>query len=124
MADREAVFVDPDCFHSPGSRDPRPVQDSAISLASEFVGEHHDDLMPARLARLAEAEDVGSSKAARQHLTFVRRKVATRLHEWWGDIAAKAQVAESQDFAGAAETATVADGARTPLAGPELAAGS
>ena len=90
MADLEAVFADPDCFHSPGSRDPRPVQDYAISLASEFVGEYHDDLIPARLARLAEAEDVGSSKAARRHLTFVRRKVASRLREWWGDIAAKA----------------------------------
>ena len=124
MADLEAVFADPDCFHSPGSCDPRPVQDYAISLASEFVGEYHDDLIPARLARLTEAEDVGSSKAARRHLTFVRRKVASRLREWWGDIAAKAQVAESQDFAGAAERVGVADGARTPLAGPELAAGS
>ena len=59
MADLEAVFADPDCFHSPGSCDPRPVQDYAISLASEFVGEYHDDLIPARLARLTEAEDVG-----------------------------------------------------------------
>ena len=54
----------------------------------------------------------------------MRRKVATRLREWWGDIAAKAQVAESQDFAVTAEAVGVADGARTPLAGPELAAGS
>jgi hypothetical protein len=88
MADLEAVLADPDCFHSPGSRDPRPVQDYAISLASEFVDEYHDDLIPARLARLAEAEDVGSPKDARRHLTFVRRKVATRLREWRGDIAA------------------------------------
>ena len=83
MADLEAVFADPDCFHSPGSRDPRPVQDYAISLASEFVGAYHDDLNP-RACPSAEAEDAGSPKAARRHLTFVRHKVATRFRHLVG----------------------------------------
>ena len=117
-ADLEAVFADPDCFHSPGSCDPRPVQDYAISLASEFVGEYHDDLIPARLARLTEAEDVGSSKAARRHLTFVRRKVASRLREWWGHIAANAQVAETHAFRRSRRNGDVADGCQNPSCGP------
>ena len=37
---------------------------------------------------------------------------------------ANAQVAESHDFAGAAETVGVADGARTPFTDLELTAGS
>jgi len=36
MADLEAAFADPQCFCPPRSIDPRPVQDYAASLASEF----------------------------------------------------------------------------------------
>ena len=43
LAGLEAVFADPGCFHSPGSRDQRPVQDYALSLASEFVGAYRED---------------------------------------------------------------------------------
>jgi hypothetical protein len=117
-ADLEAVFTDPDCFHSPGSRDPWSVQNYAISLASEFVGSYRDDEISGRLTKLAEAEDAGSPKDAMRHLTFVRRKVATRLREWYAEIATKPQVVQTHDFAGAAETATVADGATTnPITG-------
>jgi hypothetical protein len=115
MADLEAVFADPECFHSPGSMDPRPVQDYAVSLASEFVGAYRDDLIPARLARLVEAEDAGQPKVARRHLTFVRRKVATRMSEWRAEIAANPQVAEGPDCAGSPERPAVAGGARTAL---------
>ena len=98
MAALEAVFADPECFHSLGRRDPWPVSDYAISLASEFVGEYHDDLVLARLARLAEAEDGGTPKEARRHLTFVRRKVATRLRQWQAEIGTKPQVADTPRF--------------------------
>lgn len=114
-ADLEAAFADPECFHSPSGRDPRPVQDYATSLASEFVGSYRDDEITGRLSKLAEAEDAGSPKDAMRHLTFVRRKVATRLRQWHAEIATKPQVAETHDSAGAAETATVADGATTRL---------
>ena len=89
------------------------MPDYAISLASEFVGEYHDDLILARLARLAEAEDAGTLREARRHLTFVRRKVATRLRQWQAEIGTKPQVAETHDSAGTSETATMADGATT-----------
>ncbi len=108
-ADLEAVFADPQCFHSPGSVDPRPVQDYAVSLASEFVGAYRDEEITGRLAKLVEAEDAGSPKDARRHLLFVRRKVNMRLREWAG--AAKAQVAESSDSAGTSETVAVGVGA-------------
>jgi len=73
LADLEAVFADPSCFHSPGSVDPRPVQDYAASLASEFVGAHRDDEVTGRLAKLVDAEDAGSPKDAR------RRECSHRL---------------------------------------------
>lgn len=94
MADLELVFADPDCFHSPGSRDPRPVQDYAVSLASEFVGAYRDDEITGRLAKLVDAEDAGQPKDARRHLTFVRRKVAARMREW------EAEAADSSDATG------------------------
>jgi len=115
MADLEAVFADPECFHSPGSMDPRPVQDYATSLASEFAGFYRDDLIPARLARLVEAEDAGSPKTARRHLTFVRRKVQSRLREWHAEIAVNTLVAESPDCRVPSEPPAVADGPRTLL---------
>jgi len=99
MADLEAAFADPQCFCPPRSIDPRPVQDYAASLASEFVGAYRDDEITGRLAKLVDAEDAGSPKDARRHLLFVRRKVQARLREW-AEIATKAQVADSHDPAG------------------------
>ena len=95
LADLESVFADPECFHSPGSLDARPVQDYAASLTSEFVQEYRDDEITGRLSKLAEAEDAGSPKDARRHLTFVRRKVGRRVAEWEARIDANPQVAES-----------------------------
>jgi hypothetical protein len=116
MADLEAVFADPECFHSPGSRDPRPVQDYATSLASEFVGAYRDDEVTGRLAKLVDAEDAGSPKDARRHLIFVRRKVAMLLTAWQAEIAAKPQVAETSDCRVSSPRPVVADGARPPVA--------
>jgi hypothetical protein len=96
MEDLESVFADPHCFHSPGGfgderdYDPRPVQDYAVSLASEFVGAYRDEEIVNRLTKLENAEDAGKPKDARRHLTFVRRKVAARMAEWTAELAANA----------------------------------
>lgn len=111
MADLEDVFLDPQCFHSPGTRDPRPVQDYAESLASEFVGAYRDEHVIYRLGQLIEAEDAGRPKDARRHLIFVRRRVAARLSEW--SAAANPQVAETSDCRVPSDPPAVADGART-----------
>ena len=116
MADLELVFADPDVFHSPGSRDPRPVQDYAVSLSSEFVGAYRDDEVTGRLAKLADAEDAGSPKDAMRHLRFVRRKVATLLTAWRAEIVANTQVTATSDCRASSERPAVADGARTLVA--------
>lgn len=104
MADLEAVFADPTCFRSPGIPDDRPVQDYAVSLASEFIGTYRDDEIVGRLEKLVEAEDAGRPKDARRHLTFVRRKVAQRLGEWSTPDAAKPQVAATSDSPGSRQS--------------------
>jgi hypothetical protein len=94
FADIEAVFADPAIFHSEGTRDDRPVQDYALRLSSEFVGTYRDDEIISRLAKLIEAEDAGRPKDALRHLSFVRRKIDTRLRRWWSQIDTKAQLDE------------------------------
>ena len=108
LADLEAAFADPQCFRSPGSSDPRPVQDYALSLASEFVGAYRDDEVRSRLAKLIEAEDAGSPKDALRNLNYVRRKLAIRLEEWGAQTATKPQVAITHDSPQGHETLTAA----------------
>lgn len=96
LADLETVFADPTCFHSEGTWDDRPVQDYALSLASEFVGAYRDDEITSRLGKLIEAEDEGRAKNAFHHLGFLRRKVDSRLREWWSQIDTKDQVADTR----------------------------
>ena len=84
MSDLEAVFADPQWFHTPGEPDPRPVQDYAVSLASEFTGAYRDDHVTYRLGQLVEAEDAGRPKDARRHLTFVRRRLKAQVAEILG----------------------------------------
>jgi hypothetical protein len=93
-ADLEAVFADPTCFHSEGTSDDRPVQDYALSLSSEFIGQYHDTEIVSRLAKLIEAEDAGRPKDALRHLEVVRQKVETRLCRWRSEIDTKAQLDE------------------------------
>jgi hypothetical protein len=108
MDDLEAVFADPTCFHSEGSYDDRPVQDYALSLASEFVGGYRDDEITSRLAKLIAAEDRGRPKDARHHLGFVRRKIDARLREWWSQIVTNPQVADTRFALEAFEISKVA----------------
>jgi|NGEPerStandDraft_6_1074524.scaffolds.fasta_scaffold21347_2 hypothetical protein len=113
LDDLEAVFSDPQCFHSEGSIDDRPVQDYALSLASEFVGSYRDDEITLRLAKLIEAEDEGRPKDARHHLGFVRRKVDARLRGWGSQIATNTQVVERHSSQRAVPSSDLADSTRT-----------
>jgi len=113
LDDLNAVFADPTFFHSEGTWDDRPVQDYALSLSSEFIGQYHDAEIVSRLAKLIEAEDAGRPKDARHHLGFVRRKVDARLRGWGSQIATRAQVAERHPSQRAVRSSDLADSTRT-----------
>ena len=69
LGDLKALFADPDAFGDTS------VQDAAVSLASEFVGEYRDDEITRRLDALVAAESDGNLRAAARHLRAVERKL-------------------------------------------------
>jgi hypothetical protein len=121
LGDLETVFFDPGVFGD------CTVADAATSLRSEFdVRPHKDDEVVGRLDKLVAAESLGDLKAARRHLTFVRRKLLSRFGiipitsepvvsdadaAKLASAAVKAQVAEIQIHAGAAQTVFTGIGA-------------
>jgi hypothetical protein len=111
--DLNAVFADPYCFHSEGTWDDRPVQDYALSLSSEFIGQYHDAEIVSRLAKLIEAEDAGRPKDGFRHLEVVRQKVQTRLRRWWSQIDTNSQVVERHPSQRAVRSSDLADTTRT-----------
>jgi hypothetical protein len=74
LGDLETIFFDPDAFGDTTSAD------CATSLSAEFdCGPARDDEVVSRLAKMIGAEASGDLKAARRHLTFVRRKLLLRF---------------------------------------------
>jgi hypothetical protein len=70
LGDVEQVFFEPGCFGDCS------LADAAASLTSEFDrGRLAEEQVPSRLALMVEADSAGNAKAARRHLTFVRRKL-------------------------------------------------
>jgi hypothetical protein len=67
-------------FFNPGAFGDCSLADAATSLASELDGGPvRDDEIVGRLTHMVVAEDAGDLKAARRHLTFVRRKSLSRF---------------------------------------------